>query len=83
MPQPSAPPTPTKSEIKEYMRFAKAWNAEQTKKKKPKQEEEKKGVIHKNFSMVEVALVLFLVGPFVGPLFNHLQDAIIKMISAH
>jgi hypothetical protein len=78
-PPPYPTPPQSKSEMKEYLAFARAW-ANKDKEKGKKKEEEKKSIIIRNFSIVEVLLFLFILGPIIGPLWNKLQDTILKTL---
>jgi hypothetical protein len=96
-PPPSYPPyppvygdpnqRPNKSEIKDYLAFARAWEKRKEEKHKRKDEEQKHKGIHvvtkRNFNFVEILLLLVILGPFVGPMWNKFEVLILKMINGN
>lgn len=85
-PSPASPPPPgvSKSEWKEWMKFAKAVNNPGGKKKEEQKEHRGvKKVTNKNYNFAEVFLLLMVIGPFVGPAWNRLETFVLKLINGN
>lgn len=85
-PAPMPPPGVSKSDWKEYVKFAKAMAKGVEPKKKEEKKEEKKGlkkITEQNYSLAVVILWLIILGPVVGPLYNRFEALILKLVNGN